>query len=805
MNGKPKKRDKGYFFTVAITLLIIPFILLVSFSATQDQSTVDDAAGKIRCDELQYFVEDVKRDLDRAMSVFGRRATIYAIDHVVSNNDPLDDYVFQNCTSYVYHETGATAAIAELILCATLDGATVSAMQNHTLPVWIGKMTGEGTGMNFNANITLQNLTIAPYDAFNFAIIINNSVEVQDESEMCFYKGTSVETLSLTSLLGLEDPLYPLYTNGLMTSAIENCSDPYVNLQGIAGCRDDEGGGTGGGQALVYSTQLGSPAALESYCNLTDREILSKQVLVMDATISGNCTQAMQSCLHANETDTFAALVDYEGAPDGLATKCAATIPWLNATGDLGMPTPTGADAGCGANTSLAVEEQSCLYLRNQGGIHALYLGIGPRDVNTSCYQTSNVSTYGTYCPTQYGNGPCFFDRMEGRLNLSDRYVAQASARFNRTDIGLESLINPYDFLARGVAVKPTATWVDYLYWQNVSACEVYGVCQGAYTYAFRLDCPHAERDGLTSACFSTFNMPPASQILSPADGTTYSTCPHDRLIEGNASDADGNVSFVEVSWDGGLSWHTANGAETWNISFDPGVDGTYTLYSRATDNNGTMQTPGTPVRITMDGCGGCPLSWVTIYNGTWDNDYVSGKTSGADWDDEGGPKVDFDVDEVGNITLWSWAYEIQDQIGVQETEEQTTYLEFNLIPNDCFRQIDFTWSAENNISCEEEFVCGNWEANVVVTHNGTDTTTRFIGNHNGATNCPAQAGTCPAEELDPIEEGNTGRDLIAAPGNDTIQTLRFEAWSWIATQLQINAEGTSDTTVYLHRIQVSP
>lgn len=797
--------NKGYFFTVAITLLIIPFLLLVTFSATQDRSTVDDAAGKIRCDELQYFVEDVKRDLDRAMGVFGRRATIYAIDHVVSNNDPLDDYVFQNCTSYVYHETGATAAIAELILCATLDGANVSAMQNHTMPLWIDKMTSQGVDMNFQANITLQNITITPYDAFSFAIIVNNSVDVFDESDMCFYQGTSVETVAYTSLIGLEDPLYPLYTNGLMTSAIQNCTAPYVEFPGMAGCTPDDGSGLGGGEALIYSTQLGSPAALESYCNLTDHDILSKKVLVMDSTFASNCTTAMQSCLLRNETDTFAALVDYDGAPDGLATKCAATIPWINATGDLAPPTPTGADATCGANTSLAVEEQSCLYLKNQGTNHYLYLGIGPREVNTSCYQTSNISTYGTYCPHQYGNGPSFFDRMEGRLNLSDKYVDQSLAHFNRTDIGLESLINPYDFLARGVTVKPTATWIDYLYWQNVSACEVYGVCQGTHTYAFRLDCPHAERDGLTSACFSSFNQPPASDILSPADGTTFDTCPHDTLIEGNASDEDGNITLVEVSWDGGLTWHTANGAETWNITWDPGVDGTYTLYSRATDNNGTLETPHTPVQVTMDGCGGCPLGWVTIYNGTWDNDYISGKTAGDDWDDEGGAKVDFDVDETGNITLWSWAYEIQDQIGVQETEEETAYLEFNLLPNDCFRHVNFTWSAKNNISCKEEFVCGNWEANIIVTHNGTDTETTFIGNHNGATNCPAQAGTCPAEELDPIDEGNTGFDSIDTPGNDTIQKIRFEAWSWISTQLQVNAEGSSDTTVYLHSIQVSP
>ncbi|MFH1722035.1 MAG: hypothetical protein ABH950_05460 [Candidatus Altiarchaeota archaeon] len=796
------KNNKGYFFTIAILLLAIPFLLLVTFTSTQQQESVDDAAGKIRCDELQYFVEDIKRDLDRAMSVFGRRATIYSIDYIVSNNQPLESYTYNNCSSFQYSEVGSRAAIAELMMCATVGGNNISDMKNHTLPVWIDKMMALESDMNFKINITLNNITIVPYDAFTFAIIINNSLNVEDESGLCFYRGSSVETTSLTSIIGLEDPLYPLESGGLLTKALNNCTD-FVELSGVVGCAQQNGIGVSGGEALLYSTQIGSQAALETYCQNTDREIMKDKVLVMDQAYAGSCNQSIQDCFLANSSKTFSALIDYEDHPDAIRGTCNATIPWINGTGDLSPPTPTGADPSCGADNSLTVEEDSCIYLFNDGSTHQVLLGINPRQINTTCYRVSNVSGYGTYCPSRYENGPSFFDRMDGKLNLSEKYVNLSIRYFNNPYIGLESLINPYDLLARGITVKTSDTWVDYLYWQNTSACEVYGVCQGVYTYSFRYDCPHAELDNLTSACFSTFNKPPASQINEPADGALYDTCPSNLFIKGNSSDSDGNVTIVDVSWDGGNTWELANGTDEWNISWDPGVDGTYIIQARATDNNGTEETPATGTSVTLDGCGGCPMGWTTLYNGSLDNYYGPSKLQGREFDDENGAKTEWSVDEAGNITLWSKVNEEQGGIGVQETEEQTTYIEINLFPNNCFTEVNFTWKAENNITCEVQNICGNWEANIKLTHNGTETSNRFIGNPSGTPNCPLESGTCPANEPDPIEEGNSGFWIGSVPDNDTIQQIRFEAWSWIRTQNPSGAKGSSDTYVYIESIEI--
>ncbi|MFC2154281.1 Ig-like domain-containing protein [Candidatus Altiarchaeota archaeon] len=787
-------RDKGYFFTVAIIILVIPLVLLLGFRYDQQQFTVEDTAGKIRCDELQYFVEDVKRDLDRAMSVFGRRATIYAVDYVVTNNQPLEDYVFQNCTSFVYNGNGSTAAIAELILCATIDGNNVSGMINHTLPIWIEKMETQGVDMNFRSNISLNNITLVPYDAFNFAVIINNSVGVEDESGLCFYEGTSVVTTSFTSILGLEDPLYPLYTNGLITKPISNCSE-FVEFNGIVGCNPDHGDGLTGGEALLYSSQLGSQNALESYCQNNDRETLMGKVLVADQSYAGNCSQTIQDCLLANSTKSFAGVVDYEDSPNLIQGLCNATTPWINATGDLGAG---GGDPSCGTNTSLSVEEDSCLYLYNQDDDHLMFLGINPREVNTSCYRLSNVSNYGVYCPEQYGNGPSYFDRLDGNLNLSQKYVNLSLKYFNTTDIGLESMVNPYDLLIRGLTVNTSATWTDYLYWQGVSACEIFGVCKGVYTYAFRYDCPHAEQDNLTSSCFATYNQPPISEITDPASGSEYDTCPHNLMIKGNATDSDGNVTLVEVSWDGGLNWTIANGTTLWNISWDPGVDGVYMIQSRAIDNNGTVETPSSGISVTLDGCGGCPLSWTDIYNIDFDTDYVNPQVARDNGpDDESDNKFIPSGDVGDNITLWSYVKEYQDGQN-PETDWQTTWLnlDFKNDVENCFREVSFDWRAMNDFISLEPSVCGDWEVRVILKHNGTDTTYVVVGDP-GSPDC--------VNESDPIEPANFGIWEGSVPEPDTIQEIKFEVWSEASTQDPPDAEGYSNTTFYIDLLEASP
>ncbi|MCS7014882.1 MAG: Ig-like domain-containing protein [Gemmatales bacterium] len=57
--------------------------------------------------------------------------------------------------------------------------------------------------------------------------------------------------------------------------------------------------------------------------------------------------------------------------------------------------------------------------------------------------------------------------------------------------------------------------------------------------------------------------------------------------LQGSASDAGGGVvAGVEVSWDGGRSWHPAQGTDSWRYEWRSPIPGTYQLLARAIDDS---------------------------------------------------------------------------------------------------------------------------------------------------------------------------------------------------------------------------
>ena len=119
----------------------------------------------------------------------------------------------------------------------------------------------------------------------------------------------------------------------------------------------------------------------------------------------------------------------------------------------------------------------------------------------------------------------------------------------------------------------------------------------------------------LTMATQSTDTTPPTSTITSPVSGATVSDgAPV--TISGTAADAGGGVvAGVEVSTDGGTTWHpvttmsAADTSVTWSYSWIAHGNPTTTIESRAVDDSGNLEQrePGVTVNVN------CPCSiWGT-------------------------------------------------------------------------------------------------------------------------------------------------------------------------------------------------
>jgi hypothetical protein len=90
---------------------------------------------------------------------------------------------------------------------------------------------------------------------------------------------------------------------------------------------------------------------------------------------------------------------------------------------------------------------------------------------------------------------------------------------------------------------------------------------------------PATLQGGLSQPACGTDTTPPTSRITSMSGG----------LIRGTASDTGGRVGGVEVSTNGGTTWHPADGRENWSYVFA----GSTPALSRAVDDSGNLE--GTP------------------------------------------------------------------------------------------------------------------------------------------------------------------------------------------------------------------
>ena len=121
---------------------------------------------------------------------------------------------------------------------------------------------------------------------------------------------------------------------------------------------------------------------------------------------------------------------------------------------------------------------------------------------------------------------------------------------------------------------------------------------------------PATLQSGLVAATASSDTTAPTSTIKSPASGGTL-TSGTQATISGTASDSGGVVAGVEVSTDGGATWHPATlaGAAaatlSWSYKWTPSAAGSAMIKSRAVDDSANVEAPaaGVPVTINLRAC----------------------------------------------------------------------------------------------------------------------------------------------------------------------------------------------------------
>jgi hypothetical protein len=148
------RNKKALMFTLAAALFAIALLSVILIRLEQSREQGEALTYRIRCDELSAFLDDMTLDLERASSISGKRAAVYAMD-VVVNGSPLG-----NATEY----------LNEMVMYGTFNGTKVPTLENQSLTNWTNRIKVLAEQRHFITNLDMDLFEIdhTPYTSWDY-------------------------------------------------------------------------------------------------------------------------------------------------------------------------------------------------------------------------------------------------------------------------------------------------------------------------------------------------------------------------------------------------------------------------------------------------------------------------------------------------------------------------------------------------------------------------------------------------------------------------------------------------------------
>ncbi|RLI97707.1 MAG: hypothetical protein DRP00_03675 [Candidatus Aenigmatarchaeota archaeon] len=253
---------KGVMFSImiiSITAAILAVILAYSFVISGHRERI---VVEVRTNEMYYLYRSILRDFDKSAEVIVPRAISSALSYVITNGMGLDE---------------ADKRLEELVVNGTLYRNEEHLMENATFPEWIRKIEELALLRGFILNLTLEEIKIKPWDSWNLLLEANLSINLTEKNGIASLI-RNVTKRKLISVIGFEDPIYPLKTLGRATNVITP-SPYYQNFTQILAS------GTSGndyfyGESLVLPKSSLSQAATNKSRILITDDISGSESLV---------------------------------------------------------------------------------------------------------------------------------------------------------------------------------------------------------------------------------------------------------------------------------------------------------------------------------------------------------------------------------------------------------------------------------------------------------------------------------------------------------------------------------------------
>jgi len=258
------------------TIIVIVILIIFFFSYEIISIKKENGATKRRVDALGSFVFSMEKDIERRFYIGMSRAFLVLVEYTIQTGNACEDI---NLTLNEIWQNG------------TLKGTPKEIMKGATLNDMTAFFEKYGKNINLNVSIKQKDFYVYQNEPWKIKAAIILEINVSDISEIAKWDSTK-EFITEIQVEGLEDPLYMIKSNGLISNKIKKSEkEAFVDEMDVRGLMEHLSKMEYIHSSLAPSfldrlqgKTTPSPYGIESLVNLEKipKELIKKDISVVD-------------------------------------------------------------------------------------------------------------------------------------------------------------------------------------------------------------------------------------------------------------------------------------------------------------------------------------------------------------------------------------------------------------------------------------------------------------------------------------------------------------------------------------------
>ncbi len=195
------KNKRGIFFTTFVILVLTLFFITYTFyTSANDRKTIHD-----RIVTMNSFVFSLEKDMSRQLFISSYRALLSIESEITETG---------------LYMPNVKESIKEALNNGTVNSKIANLMDGYLLTDWHLRVSNLGSTLNLQVNYTIENITITQNSPWELNINMAINLSIKDKNNLASWEKLE-DIQTKINIEGLEDPLYLLNTNGLVTNKIK--------------------------------------------------------------------------------------------------------------------------------------------------------------------------------------------------------------------------------------------------------------------------------------------------------------------------------------------------------------------------------------------------------------------------------------------------------------------------------------------------------------------------------------------------------------------------------------------------------